>query len=125
MYRVSKRCKRESAPAFGRTGALLVLRVAESELAREPCTPCAGRQEASTRARRLHELRSQLRLASFAEQIGVTLAVIPQMRFRVHALPSFHLQDAERTHRLPETPDARRPLPSQLLTAAADAGDGK
>src|SRR4029453_3350518 len=55
---------------------------AERELAREPLTADAGRQDASTRARRLDEPRCKLRFAGFTKQVGVTLAVIPQMRFR-------------------------------------------
>ena len=84
-----QRCKRESAPAIGRTGAPLVLRVAESELAREPRTPGAERQGSSAQARRLHELRSAFRFTSLAKKIRMTLAVIPQMRLRKHgSLPS-------------------------------------
>ena len=84
-----QRCKRESAPAIGRTGAPLVLRVAEPELAREPRTPGAGRQGSSAQARRLHELRSEFRFTSLAKKIRMPLAVIPQMRLRKHgSLPS-------------------------------------
>ena len=84
-----QRCKRESAPAIGRTGAPLVLRVAEPELAREPRTPGAERQGSSAQARRLHELRSEFRFTSLAKKIRMTLAVIPQMRLRKHgSLPS-------------------------------------
>jgi hypothetical protein len=84
-----QRCKRESAPAIGRTGAPLVLRVAEPELAREPRTPGAGRQGSSAQARRLHELRSEFRFTGLAKKIRMTLAVIPQMRLRKHgSLPS-------------------------------------
>jgi hypothetical protein len=74
----------EGAPAIGRTGAPLVLRVAEPELAREPRTPGAGRQRSSAQARRLDQLRSEFQLASRPKQVRMALAVIPQMRFRIH-----------------------------------------
>ena len=95
------RCKRESAPDIGRTGAPLVLRVAEPELAREPRTPGAERQGSSAQARRLHELRSAFRFTSLAKKIRMTLAVIPQMRLRRHGSSPFNFQDAEQSPRLP------------------------
>ena len=98
---VSNGCKRESAPAIGRTGAPLVLRVAEPELAREPRTPGAERQGSSAQARRLHELRSEFRFTGLTKKIRMTLAVIPQMRLRKHGLPPFNSQDAEQSLRLP------------------------
>jgi len=77
-------------PSSGETDALLVLCAAERELAGELLTPDAGRQEASARARGLDELRRQFRFAGLTKQIGMALAVIPQVRFGVHGslLPS-------------------------------------
>jgi hypothetical protein len=72
----------EGEPIVGRTGG--PLRVAEPELAREPRTPGAGRQRSSAQARRLDQLRSEFQLASRPKQVRMALAVIPQMRFRIH-----------------------------------------
>jgi len=86
------------AQLLGR-GALrsLSLCAAERELAGEPLTPDAGRQEASARARRLHELRRQFGFASLTKQIGMALAVVPQMRFGVHGflLPPFKTEEED------------------------------
>jgi integrase len=63
--------------------------VAEPKTGREPWTPDAGKQKASTRAVRLHQRRGQLGLAGIAKQIGVALTVIAQMRLGKHGfLPS-------------------------------------
>src|SRR5215208_6086326 len=68
-------------PSVGRrAGALFRLCAAERELAGKPLTPDAGRQNGSTRARRLHEGRGQFRFTGLAKQVGVTLAVVSQMR---------------------------------------------
>jgi hypothetical protein len=71
-------------PSSGEADALLVSCAAERELAGEPLTPDAGRQEASARARRLNEFRRQFRFAGLTKPIGMALAVIPQVRFGVH-----------------------------------------
>ena len=82
--RARKRTRRRA------NGCASHLRATERELAGEPLTPDAGRQEASARARRLHELRREFRFAGLTKQIGMALAVIPQVRFGVHGslLPS-------------------------------------
>src|SRR6187200_3462378 len=91
---------------------------AERELARKPLTPDAGRQDASTRARRLDELRGQLRFAGLTKQVGMTLAVIPQMRLRGghgSLLSTCRTQGRARLfHRPPRESVAGGPLPVGL-----------
>src|SRR4026209_770524 len=71
-------------PSSGETDALLVSCAPERELAGEPPTPDPGRPDASARGWRLRELRRQFRFAGLTKQIGMALAVIPQVRFGVH-----------------------------------------
>jgi hypothetical protein len=51
---------------------------------------------------RFDEVRRQLHLTGFAEQIGMPLAVVPQVRFGVHFVPPFPPQDARRECSLPD-----------------------
>lgn len=75
-------------PSVGReAGALFRLCAAERELAGKPLTPDAGRQNGSTRARRLHESRRQFRFTGLAKQVGVTLAVVRDGNTAMPAFP--------------------------------------